>query len=317
MATKHRWTGSKKLRSLAFLAGAVASAMVAAPAVADMAYKVTSIISLPGGQQITSVDIGFTDPLLSQYAIADRKNKSIDVIDTKTNTVLFQAVGFCGIAGTTCTTGTFASEAGPNGVIYVDHKEVWGADGDSTIKVVDLGTRTITHTISLGLTKRADELCHDPVDNLVLIASDKDAAIQFIDTKSYTNVTNTASKKIVLDGTNTYPKATNGIEQCQYNPRNGMFYLAVPEVNGAGDDQTPGAVLVISPQTQRVVATMALPLSSCAGPQGLTIGPAPQILLGCSNNGPATAIIDERDGHVLGDIPGLERQRRSLLRLSG
>src|SRR6476619_275094 len=113
MATKHRWTGSKKFRSLAFLAGAVASAMVAAPAVADMAYKVTSIISLPGGQQITRVDIVFTDPVLSEYAVTDRKNKSVDVFDTKTNTLLFQAVGFCGLAGTTCTTGTFASEAGP------------------------------------------------------------------------------------------------------------------------------------------------------------------------------------------------------------
>jgi len=299
------WKTPKRLRAVAFLAGAFASALIAGPAVADMAYKVTSIISLPGGQQITSVDIGFTDPLLSQYAVTDRKNKSVDVFDTKTNTLLFQTVGFCGIAGTTCTTGTFASEAGPNGLIYVDHKEIWAADGDSSIKVVDLGTHTITHTIPLGLTKRADELCHDPVDNLVLIASDKDAVIQFIDTKSYTNVTNTPSHKIVLDGTGSYPNATNGIEQCQYNPHNGLFYLAIPEVNGAGNDQTPGAVIVISPQTQKVVATMALPLSSCAGPQGLTIGPAPQILLGCSNNGPATAIIDERDGHVLATFQGL------------
>jgi hypothetical protein len=171
--------------------------------------------------------------------------------------------------------------------------------------VVDLQSRAITHVIPLGLTKRADELCHDPVDNLVLIASDKDAVIQFIDTKTYTNVTNTASKKIVLDGTAGYPNATNGIEQCQYNPRNGLFYLAVPEVSGAGNDQTPGAVLVINPLTQRVVATFSIPLTACAGPQGLTIGPAPQILLGCSNNGTSTALIDDRDGHVLAAFQGL------------
>ena len=305
MATQHRWTSSKKLRALAFLAGAFASAMVAAPAVADMAYKVTSIISLPGGQQITSVDIGFTDPVLSQYAVTDRKNKSVDVIDTKTNTLLFQAVGFCGLAGHHLYDWHLRQRSRPQRRDLRRSQGSLGSRRRQHDQSGGPGHPPITHTISLGLTKRADELCHDPVDNLVLIASDKDAAIQFIDTKSYTNVTNTASKKIVLDGTNTYPKATNGIEQCQYNPRNGMFYLAVPEVNGAGDDQTPGAVLVISPQTQRVVATMPLPLSSCAGPQGLTIGPAPQILLGCSNNGPATAIIDERDGHVLATFQGL------------
>src|SRR3954470_10827665 len=157
MTGTHGCKTPRRLRSLAFLAGAFASALVAGPAVADMAYKVTSIISLPGGQQITSVDIGFTDPLLSQYAITDRKNKSVDVFDTKTNTLLFQTVGFCGIAGTTCTTGTFASEAGPNGLIYLHHKEIWAAEGDSSIKVVDLGTPTTPHTIPLGLTKRADE----------------------------------------------------------------------------------------------------------------------------------------------------------------
>jgi hypothetical protein len=298
------WTLNSKIRLLNCLSCAfgVALLSMAAPAAADEAYKITSVISLPGGQKLTSVDIGFTAPGLGLYAVSDRKNKAVDVFDTTTNTLLFQTTGFCGLAGSGTCTGSFATEAGGNGVIFVDNKEIWVGDGNSTVKVVDLVTKTITHTIALGGTKRSDELCHDPVDHVVLVANDRavDNFVTFINTQTYTVI-----KKVVLDGTGGYPKATNGIEQCQWSPRTGLFYLAVPEINGAGDDQTPGAVIVISPTTQKVLATFALPLTSCAGPQGMAIGPAPQILLGCSANGPATAIIDERDGHVLASFQGL------------
>ena len=33
-------------------------------------------------------------------------------------------------------------------------------------------------------------------------------------------------------------KATDGIEQCQWSPRTGKFYLAVPEVNGSGGNHS-------------------------------------------------------------------------------
>src|SRR5262249_2847888 len=292
-----------KLHGIVGGALSLALLSMAGPAAADAVYKVTSIISLPGGQKITSFDIVDTAPTLGLMAFTDRANKSVDVIDTTTNTVLFQVAGFCGLAGSGTCTGTFATEAGGNGTVFVDNKEIWGGDGDSTVKVVDLGTRAITHTIPTGGTKRADELCHDPVDNLVLVANDRavDNFLTFISTKTYTVV-----KKVKLDGTGGFPKATNGIEQCQFNPRTGLFYLSVPEVNGAGHDQTPGAVIAINPKTQTVVSTFSIPLTSCAGPQGTAIGPAPQILLGCSANGPATAIIDERDGHVLATLQGLQ-----------
>ena len=289
------WTSIKELNLLAIFATAFLPALTAGPSSADESYKVTSVISLPGGQKIgaSGVDIGVADPQLSLYAITDRTNNSVDVIDTTNNTVLFQVKGFLGLT----------QPRGPNGITFVDHKELWAGDGPSKLQVIDLGTKTITHTIPLGGTGRADELCHDPENNVVLIASDQELPfpfIQFVNTKTYT-----VTKTIMLDGTAGSPKATTGVEQCQWNPRTHLIYLAIPEVNGAGNDSSPGAVLVLNGATQKIVATYIIPLDACAGPQGLAIGPAPQILLGCSNNGKATPIIDERDGSIIATFPGL------------
>src|SRR6266853_2443721 len=128
------------------LAGALASAllMMTGPVSAEPVYDFVGAISLPGGQQLTSIDIQVTAPSLGLYAATDRKNFAVDVFDTTTNTFLFQTTGFCGLAGAGPCKGTFASEAGPNGVIFVNNKEIWAADGNSTIKVIDLGTKTIT-----------------------------------------------------------------------------------------------------------------------------------------------------------------------------
>jgi hypothetical protein len=52
-------------------------------------------------------------------------------------------------------------------------------------------------------------------------------------------------------GTGDGPAATNVIEQCKWNPRNGMIYLNVPEVNGDGNDDVPGHTVIIDPRKWR------------------------------------------------------------------
>src|SRR5215208_3354219 len=265
------------------------------PARSDVAYKVTSVINLPGGQKLgaSGVDVGVADSQLSLYALADRTNNSVDIIDTTNNTLLAQVPGFFGLT----------QPRGPNGITFVDHKELWAADSISNVKVVDLATRTITRTIPLGGTGRAGKLCHDPENNVVLTVSDQETPfpfIQFINSKTYTVI-----KKIALDGTAGSPRATTGVEQCQWNPRTHLIYLAIPEMNGTGDHNSPGAVLVLNGATQSIVATFSVPPDACAGPQGMAIGPAPQILLGCSSNGNATSIINELDGSIVATFPGL------------
>jgi hypothetical protein len=186
----------------------------------------------------------------------------------------------------------------------------------SSVKVVDLKTGGVTHTILTGTTgstgkfpgtRRADELCWDPRENLVLVANDEavDNYISFISTDTYMVV-----DQIKLDGTDKTHNAhkvnaTNGIEQCQWNPRTRLFYLNIPENNGPGDDSKPGAVMVIDPKTRQMVHLFPVDHTKCAGPQGMSIGPDHQILLGCSNAGPDSVVIDERDGSLIADLKGL------------
>jgi hypothetical protein len=190
----------------------------------------------------------------------------------------------------------------------------------STVKVIDFASGAVLHNIPTGGQYRADELCYDPVDHLIQIANDSDLPfpyINFIPTEgpnAYTVV-----KQIKFDGApGDGPAATNGIEQCKWNARDGMIYLNVPEVNGDGNDDVPGWTVVIDPKTMTIVNHFVIPLAQCAGPQGMAIGPDPEILLGCNAKGPPetpagcststnctgsgpqnTVVIDERNGNVI------------------
>ena len=101
-------------------------------------------------------------PNLNSYYLADRSNKAVDVIHSGSSTVTHQFTpGFVG-ARSTCVdnsttpptnTGILCSAAspcsgaqvctgnndvsGPDGVLTVDHKELWVGDGDSRVWVLD------------------------------------------------------------------------------------------------------------------------------------------------------------------------------------
>ena len=79
-------------------------------------------IDVPGG--LNSFDIGFVDPQIGRYFLADRTNQAIDQVVTSTNTIHQLAAGeFVGVQPGTNTSG-------PNGVITANnHTEVWAADG--------------------------------------------------------------------------------------------------------------------------------------------------------------------------------------------
>jgi hypothetical protein len=110
--------------------------------------------------------------------------------------------------------------------------------------------------------------------------------------------------KIKLDGTDAAGKSitANGIEQCKFNPRTGLFYLNLPAT--AADGSGPGLVLRITAEAPfRVVDFFTIPASTgCAGPAGLAIGPDHQILLGCG--GTASLIIDDRSGGTIATLTG-------------
>jgi hypothetical protein len=296
-----------KVRLRAYLAGAFAPALLAitgpAPA-ANLNFVPTAQISLPNGQQIVSFDISFVDPTLQLYFLGDRTNKAADVVQTSNNQFQVQLTANPPFIGATGNNNT----SGPDGVMTVRHQEAWVGDGNSTVKVINLFNRQTTHVISTGGRFRADEMCWDPRDHVALVANNADDPpfVTFINTNTYTVV-----DTIKMDGTinggsvRPTPKATNGVEQCQWDQRTGKFYITIPEVNGPGNNTAPGAVLQLDPVTHAILNEFDIPLASCAGPQGLTVGPAPQLLLGCNataNANNPTAIIDENTGVVIATI---------------
>lgn len=262
-------TSRRSLRRVAYF---VAAALCSLPSLASaQVYSVTGTVNIPGAS-LHSFDISWIDPRLQAYFLADRSNKSIDVISTSSHAVTHQFTGFVGFTGNNNTSG-------PNGVLTVTTSyppQIVAGDGDSTVHFLSYPSGTQLHKISTGGTARADELCYDTRDRLILIANDADnppfvSFIPTLGTGAYTVV-----KKL------SFPEATNGIEQCQWSPISGMFYLNLPEVNGPGNDTKDGAVYVIDPKTMAVVNKYDIPVSACAGPQGMALGPWPNILLGCN-----------------------------------
>ncbi len=279
-------------------------------------------ISIPG---LGSFDISWVDTSINRYFLADRSLNQVDVIETGTNPPgAHTTIGHGDFAGLQSSNDI----SGPNGVLTLlngSTHELWVGDAPageqpalcgtqfpsgaaltrcSTVKIFNAesgGTPTI---ISTRGSARADELCFDPKDSLVLVANDADtpAFITFISTE-----THAIKLQIAI------PEASNGIEQCQWSPRTGMFYLNIPDVGGAGDDKTPGAVYVFSPQDvlkgiTKPRKTFTIPIADCAGPQGMAIWPDKQILLGC--NAPSipsgdlnSVIINENTGSVIATLP--------------
>ena len=114
-------------------------------------YKPANQISIPNGGMISSFDISFVDPAIGIYLLADRTNKSINVVNTGNDKLIAQfQPGFVGFTGNNNTSG-------PNGVLPVNHRYVWAPDGDSDVKVIDGFTSKLVADIKTGGMDRADE----------------------------------------------------------------------------------------------------------------------------------------------------------------
>src|SRR5262249_6689246 len=235
------------------------------------------------GSPLVSFDISWFDSDLNRYYLGDRSNKSVDVIDPP-NTVTQFKPGFIGFTGSNDTSG-------PDGVLtlfntHTQLKQLWVGDGDSRVWVLDAQTGQpvvlgvgVPNPISTsnGPTiiipnnpNRADEICFDANDNLLMAANNADDPpfASIISTDSYTVLA-----QIPFDGTNNAPKSNNGAEQCAWSPRTGLFYISIPGIDGHPDGE--GGVAVIDPTTKMVTQTFIIPVDDCAAPQGMAVGPAP------------------------------------------
>jgi DNA-binding beta-propeller fold protein YncE len=254
------------------LSGPIANADTAANPTVRLAK-----IAIPG-KALRSFDIGWVDPAMARYYLADRSNASIDVVDTTENSVVKQISGFKGFTGNNDTSG-------PNGVVPVSRRELWVGDGDSLVQVVDVPTGSIMATISTGGKDRADELAFDSQRGLIVIANDADDPpfLSFIDVNSRSVV-----KKLE------FPDATDGLEQPAFDTSTGVMYQAVPSTK----QHEGGEIAVID--DAKMAVTTSYTLTDCS-PHGLAVGPNHQLLVGCSVEG-HTMILDGTNGRVVADL---------------
>ena len=120
------------------------------------------------------------------------------------------------------------------------------------------------------------------VDNKEISRDHILAAANNADTPPFITVFDTNAKTIVAKlvfekgSANADVDAQNGIEQPQWSPKTGLFYVSVPQV---GSDPTVGGVAIIDPKTNTVTNTFLV--KNCS-PAGLALGPRNEALLGCN-----------------------------------
>lgn len=267
-------------------------------------------IAIPGNP-LTSFDISWVDTTRGEYYLGDRSNAGIDIIDTATNTFKRTIGGFVGCP-TNSANKCITSKSGPDGV--VSHgRWLYGGDGDSTLKVIDLnaaGTTldpSIKQSISTGGSTRVDEMAVT-TDGTMLLAANNAEDPPFA-TLFQANGDNTTSAVSIISKINVDPSLIPAglglsLEQPTWDPGTRRFYVSIPQINypagctpGAADNPGQGIVgcqgglLVIDPSGVTTptytygayvhytnVATNTgnigvLALPTCA-PNGAVVGPA-------------------------------------------
>ncbi len=256
------------------------SATVAA---APASYAKLKTMTMPKPTQ--SFDFAWLDEADHRYYLTDRTAAGLSIFDLNTETYLGSITGFVG-------TKEKSNLSGPNGLTYLpDLKQLWVSDGDSTVKVVDVASRSILATIATGGKTRGDDLAYDPDDKIVVVGNDAD------DPPFLTFISAT-DRKII--GKLTFPGA-GGLETMLWEPTAKVFYQAVPSTKA----NPGGEIDLIDPKAMKV--TKVFPLTDCF-PHGIAFGPKPQLLAGCSgeaisSGGKAKSyIIDMMSGQVLATI---------------
>lgn len=266
--------------------------------IADVgAYSRVATIQMPGNP-LTSFDISWVDQRTQRYYLADRSNKSIDIFDAAQATYLGRVTGFVGI---NTALGAAANDtAGPNGVVPVGKHEVWAGDGDSTVKVINLDSMTITDVINTGGKNRADEMAVDEKDHVFIVVNDAEEITSDPNSGPFLTLISTEPGHKIL-GKIVLHDATNGTEQPVYDSQLGLFFVAVPQL---GTDVENGEILKVNPRTAATAG--AFVVTGCQ-PHGLVQGPRQTLFLGCNETTPSLTqkVMDARTGAILASIPGV------------
>ena len=260
--------------------------------------KLLGIVAIPGNP-IASTDIADVDQKTERLFVSDRSNLGVDVVDAENDVYIGRissnAAGTLHFAGLTSP----STHEGPNGVVATADKKVWAADGDSSVKVLDLDPKSPTYlkiiasvsTANLssvsactggpaGTCNRADEIAYDPADHVIMVINDEPTSIQpyatFINSDFPYNVLgqiNFAAQGVV---------ATGGLEQPAWDAAAHVFLQTLPKVNSAGT----GAIAAINPKTFAVEGVLSLAGFNCS-PTGEALGKNQHLIVACGIVGSA------------------------------
>ena len=274
-------------------------------------------VQIPGNP-LRSYDISWVNPDRAEYYLADRSNAGIDIINTF-NLTFKRTLGkglFVGVVLNPNTGAVDNDHSGPDGVV-THGRWLYAGDGDSTLKVFDLNApnaSALKATLSTGGEARVDEMALTTDGNLLLTvnnADDPPFATLFAANgdRSFNSVREIT--KITIDAT-IFP-GTPAIEQPAWDPKTERFYVSVPILgeNPPGCTTCDGGLMVIDPTSlSQPTATLGafdpatntgvLKLSDC-GPNGATVGPHDNLLLGCTPannpNNTSTLVINATTKH--------------------
>jgi hypothetical protein len=263
-------------------------------------------VQIPGNP-LRSFDISWVNPDRAEYYLADRSNSGIDVIDTQTLKWKRTIGGFVGIVLNAAHTAVNNNLSGPDGV--TSHgRWLYAGDGNSTLKVIDLNApnaSAIKQTISTGGTTRLDEMALT-TDGKILIAANNAEDPPFATLFRANGDAGTSNVSIIshitVDPTIIPPGNGLSIEQPAWDPTTKRFYTSIPIIANnppgcnpaviVGPTACDGGLLVTDPaqvtpgayvQTayNPVTNVGVIALHAC-GPNGATVGPHDNLLLGCT-----------------------------------
>jgi hypothetical protein len=263
-------------------AALILGATVGAAHASDVKLKEIYTVTLPG-KPLVGFDTGYVDQKAGLFFLADAPHAQVDIVNVATGKYVGAIKGFTG--------GHFPDFAtsGPSGFAAIDGN-LWVTNGDSTVKVVDLSTDKIIASVSTGGKDRADEMTYDPRDHILAVENDSDPApfVTFISTLP--------GYKVL--GHIPFPQASGGLDEPDYYPGTGMFYMSV---DGQGNNANAGFVAVLNPRTVSVVKM--IPVNNC-DPAGTAFGPNGNFALGCDAGSPDSglppeALIMNVDGSVV------------------
>jgi hypothetical protein len=255
-------------------------------------------VQIPGNP-LRSFDISFSDPERAEYYFADRSNAGVQVIDTQRLKWKRTLGGFTGVK-LNSSGGVNNNISGPDGV--ASHgRWLYAGDGDSTLKVFDLDSSSnkAAQTIPTGGSTRVDEMALTSNGELLLAANnaeDPPFATLFAANGDRGFSAVAVLLRISVDPAIIPQGAGLSMEQPAWEPRTGRFYVSIPQIANnpagcsfGGPDYCEGGVLIVDPMNPRAVYgafdpatnTGVLSLRDC-GPNGATVGPRANIMLGCT-----------------------------------